>query len=449
MPLVRNVLTPSLGSSPSLTISTGVEGIFLAFTGYSFGYGPPTAVSIDGNACTEISTIDSDGTISWWYLANPPSGAQVISVTPGANYLCRIHGIEYTGIDGSTPYGTPVTQDLTPGATVNLSVSSEAGDEVLIASGQPGGGGGTYTPQGDTVELVDGVVEGEFSELVGYAPGAASVSVGWDGGELSRATVAFNVNAAAAGTPVSQTMGGSAEHLASVEATNEAPAEHIESATQEWQSPAEHLAAVAAEAVVPAEHRAAGIVQSMAGYAEHLASIRSTLSPSAEHIGAVSRTVTALVEHLLYESFTWTVPSEHIAIVVRTALSASEHLVAVSDELVALAEHLGAPGLVTQTMPAPAEHLGAVEADLAAHAEHEATIRAVLAASAEHLLAVAAQEAGSAEHLGPVEQSVVPLSEHLAVIVQTVTLHGEHDSTVVLVGIQIVRVIHRNEHHEV
>ncbi len=128
------------------------------------------------------------GTFAWvemWYLTDPPTGQQTITVTLDApdTATWTATSISFTNVNQTTPLGTAVTAistDAAPDAAPTVNVSSAPYYDLVVS-------GVTYDDVGmitltvgpEQTDRRSGVVNGEVGFGVSTAPGAATVAMSW------------------------------------------------------------------------------------------------------------------------------------------------------------------------------------------------------------------------------------------------------------------------------
>ena len=195
-----NAVTTSTGDISSRTFSHTVAGENrLLIVGISLESGPSdkrvTSVSYAGQSLTRLGEIQSPGgdpRADVWYLVNPPTGTNDVTVTLQSSNKVAIGAISLTGVDQANPVSGVVTGGGSSG-TPNLSVSSKSGDLVMdvvasLASSISTGSGQT---QRWNLDMGGSGKRGGASTK----SGASSTSMTWSGSE-KWAGVGFNIVAA-------------------------------------------------------------------------------------------------------------------------------------------------------------------------------------------------------------------------------------------------------------
>ena len=366
-------------------------------------------------------------------LVAPDEGEDTVTVTWSETQSdCSVIAAALSDVDQSTPYDTPVTSAEDLGySSASAGVTSEVGDLVLssiaIGSGNSTaptdtGGGTVIAEQGPHTNAYDAYLEG------GYEAGAAGTvtrSYSWTG-SAGYGLIAFNVNDATSAL-ITQTMGGSAEHLAAVEVGSVESSEHLAAVERAVAADAEVLASAVAPLVGSAEHRGAGVSQSLVGPSEHLVTVAPAVGHPSEHLGIVSTPIGAsaehvatvaaaravLAEHLITQSLSWNLRAEHVTSVVGAFQADAEHLAAVIASALLEAEHEPAAGVVSAGLQASAEHLAGVVASRLGPSEHLLELTRSRGLPAEHTEIVAVSRILVGEHLLALEIARAMTAEHL------------------------------------
>lgn len=116
-----------------------------------------TAVSYNSVAMTAIGTaVGWDGNFSitqWYYLTNPATGANTVSVTAtGTTSFAVLAGaMSFSGADTGTPVGTPTTGSTASGTSVSAGNITTASGNYVVAVGGFGSGVGGAAGSGFTL----------------------------------------------------------------------------------------------------------------------------------------------------------------------------------------------------------------------------------------------------------------------------------------------------------
>lgn len=155
------------GAANYLRIWVIAEG-GVSLTSISFGAQTPTFITGSGN--TDI--------LGCYQLLSPSAGAQTITVNlSGSSARCAFYAISRSGVNSSTPSGTPGTNSGT-GTAVSATASSATGELVegvchIVGSSVTSGGGQTEREnQPDWVSVFRSFSAAEKA-------GAASVTLDW------------------------------------------------------------------------------------------------------------------------------------------------------------------------------------------------------------------------------------------------------------------------------
>ncbi len=128
------------------TLFVAVDATRQTGTAPTFG-----AVSYNGVAMTAVpsSLVSWDvSKLQWYYLNSPATGSHTVSVATSGATDTIAAAISFTGLDSTTPYGTPVTHPQTTGASsdsVNVT-GTTSGNFVLSAIGTGSGGEAATSP---------------------------------------------------------------------------------------------------------------------------------------------------------------------------------------------------------------------------------------------------------------------------------------------------------------
>ena len=171
-----------------------------------FGGSPQTptvtynSVSMDQEATIVYNT---DQRLTLFSLVDPDTGSShniVASLSGDADEI-DLAAVSFIGVDGTTPLGTPVTEDAGGVTTVDNDVSSETGDLVVdaVACYNPNnlaiGSGQTEVSKHDGGSSLDTVV-------MSTEAGASTVTMSWDVDSSENfGHVVVNMNAASGGSP--------------------------------------------------------------------------------------------------------------------------------------------------------------------------------------------------------------------------------------------------------
>lgn len=170
------------GDDPSWSHTcTGSDRLLVVFTGNWVGSDTEevTAVTYNGVALTRHSVHAwNTGYISMWYLIGPATGAHTIAVTTTASNQVSCVASSWTGVDQSTPLGTPVANtgaSATPTNAVTVQTGNYALDGVAALADNLTAGAG----QTDLGFLASGHGDGCDSS---YKAGTgSSMTMSWSG----------------------------------------------------------------------------------------------------------------------------------------------------------------------------------------------------------------------------------------------------------------------------
>lgn len=328
------------------------------------------------------------------------------------------------------------------GAGDNLDVASLV-DDLILCCGLQTGTGGSLTA--DNTQEYNSTAGGNILGVEREVGVGVQTNVGWTFSGSYGALLGTALRGSG-GTPVSQTMGASAEHLAGVEASAAKQAEHLGAIETTTAVESEHLAELEVSHVGSAEHvtvatsavashtehlvlnqfewvfetehlgATAGVSKSMAASAEHLLEISGVRTASSEHLEELLVTSERPAEHLVDLVATSSLSAEHTLQVESLRVSPAEHQSGLEVTVVVPEEHRDAPGQVSKQAGMAAEHLSSVVDQLVLPSEHALQVAATRVVSSEHIagVAVSASRALGTEHLAAVQLLDVVAAEHTA-----------------------------------
>jgi len=130
----------------------------------------PASVTYNGVSMTYIGGQDGGGNrVDAWYLANPSTGSNTLSLTQGGATADQIiTAVCYSGVDQTTPVGTPVYQSQTvssPGEVTTTLDTTAANSYIFTAAGMDGG------PDTSVIGPIS-----TFSDIAGTNEGATTTS---------------------------------------------------------------------------------------------------------------------------------------------------------------------------------------------------------------------------------------------------------------------------------
>lgn len=177
---------------PSLTLSVVVSSgsnllLFVAVNQRGGTANDPTGITYGGTALTMVSSssVKAGGNPSWgsfWTLIAPTVGtANLVVTTPSGGAKLVVVATTYTGVDQTTPVGTPATTTGS-GASQSATVSSATGEVVIGALIHADGSTIAVTDGGSQTRraLVDtGSGGGDCDIEVSEKAGASSTVVSW------------------------------------------------------------------------------------------------------------------------------------------------------------------------------------------------------------------------------------------------------------------------------
>lgn len=126
-----------------------------------------------------------DVRVELWYLKNPPVGTNNVVVTlAGSKKACFAAGaMSYTGVNQTTPFGTPVTSNKT-GTSISINVASAAGEVVVDVAGKQYNSDSFTAGVGQTARWTDKTWNSTLKNNVtgggSEKPGAATVTMLWN-----------------------------------------------------------------------------------------------------------------------------------------------------------------------------------------------------------------------------------------------------------------------------
>jgi len=130
----------------------------------------------------DAATIAGELRAELWRLIAPATGAHNIVVTLDNTAKFVVHGCSYTGVNQTTPHGTPAKATGTS-TTASVDATSAAG-ELVVDSVASVGTGGTLTVGADQTQRGNGVTTGGTNPSnvnggISEQAGAASVTMSW------------------------------------------------------------------------------------------------------------------------------------------------------------------------------------------------------------------------------------------------------------------------------
>lgn len=162
-----------------------------------------TGITYNGVALTKLTASKAFNTArsQLWYLVNPASGAHTIAVTSSAGMA--FIASSYTGVDQSTPLGTPVANTGNSATPTSGSITGQVGN-LLVDNVAVLGGGGALTAGGGRTNMGPSITGGWQCESSRVAGTATPITMGWTGysGDNRWASSAVEILAAAAGPAV-------------------------------------------------------------------------------------------------------------------------------------------------------------------------------------------------------------------------------------------------------
>lgn len=197
--------TESTQGDTSLTWShtcTGTDRIlFVAVSQFRSGAPLTVTGTYDGVSMTELSTqtygAGGDQKLTVLYLVNPASGTNDIVLSVGSTSWMAAAAASFTGVDQTTPVGTPSTTTVSSATSVSQDISSETGDMVVDFLVWYNG---AHTVGADqTVRAFFDGGSADDSTLISTEAGASTVTMShsWSAGEHAAHT-AVNMNVAGA-----------------------------------------------------------------------------------------------------------------------------------------------------------------------------------------------------------------------------------------------------------
>jgi hypothetical protein len=197
MAIAFDVAQPAFGAaaittleSAAFTIGSGSDRILMV--GVLSGAGSPVDPSAvkwggsGGASLTQVGSTVNVGSfvkVSLWRLVNPASGSNTVHVTWGSAQDERaLVAAAYTGVDQTTPLGTPATATGT-NTTPTVNVSSAAGELVVDSVGFLDQGGNNRTLAVGASQTSRAEVEGANLGFEGLGisdeAGTATVTMSW------------------------------------------------------------------------------------------------------------------------------------------------------------------------------------------------------------------------------------------------------------------------------
>lgn len=167
----------SASNSYSHTCS-GSDRILIVFTTLAPGAGSvsPTSITYNGVALTELGYVDgSSSRIGLWYLLNPATGANNITVTYASATAWYSWASSYTGVGGiNNPNSTA------SGSATSVSTIFTTGNNYIVVDGVQHTENTAPTVQAGQTQIYS--TGGSNSQGMSYkSAGSPSTTLGWDG----------------------------------------------------------------------------------------------------------------------------------------------------------------------------------------------------------------------------------------------------------------------------
>jgi len=177
-----------------------------------------TAFTYNGVSLTEAVTQDDAGVVpdhaAIWYLVNPATGTNTLSITMDDSDDTGMAVASFSGVSTSSPLdATNTALDAT--SPISISATTTATNELVIAvCGDDDDAANTRTPQGNTIEIIDaihGSGAGDYGGFLGYqiATSTGSYSISYANSNLSEGNqvIATFKEATGGGGPAPSTAG--------------------------------------------------------------------------------------------------------------------------------------------------------------------------------------------------------------------------------------------------
>ena len=170
----------------SHTVPTGSTRLLLVTVGVwdPLGQTSVSSVTYGGAALARVTGLTAPnsadgGLVDIWYRLAPTEGTANIVVTLADVHAILLTGaVDFTGVDQTTPFGTPATATGTA-ATITVNISSATGELVVDAVKSFRTGNTALSPGANQTEHVDINSGATDSHAVSTEAGAATVTMSW------------------------------------------------------------------------------------------------------------------------------------------------------------------------------------------------------------------------------------------------------------------------------
>lgn len=168
--------TVPTGSTRLLLVTIGIWDPLGETSVSSVTYGGAALARVTG--LTPPDSADA-GLVDMWYRLAPAEGTANIVVTLADVHAILLTGaVDFTGVDQTTPFGTPATATGTA-ATITVNISSATGELVVDAVKSFRTGNTALSPGANQTEHVDINSGATDSHAVSTEAGAATVTMSW------------------------------------------------------------------------------------------------------------------------------------------------------------------------------------------------------------------------------------------------------------------------------
>lgn len=172
------------GNATSYTIAHTITGSNpCLIVGVSFA-GSTTVSTMTWNTSENLSRLCSvqsysSRTVEFWYLVGPTTGTHNVVITPSASALASVQIASFTGVDQTTPVGTPVYDAYvdtgTPHAHDTTGVVNGMGVDMFAIQDAAG----TITPNGGQTTRSGPTNSNSYISILTTKAGATTINTGY------------------------------------------------------------------------------------------------------------------------------------------------------------------------------------------------------------------------------------------------------------------------------
>jgi hypothetical protein len=115
-----------------------------------------SAISYNGVAMTFINRSSGGGagqTVAWYYLINPATGANTVSITIDSSSFCYPSSASYTGVDQTSPIDASTTTANNAGSTITTTLTTTTDNCWTVLGVRDGADGATTASTGSTQRM--------------------------------------------------------------------------------------------------------------------------------------------------------------------------------------------------------------------------------------------------------------------------------------------------------